>query len=117
MAHGLDWPAGSASSFTYAFTPLVAFGAIGVLVVLLRWAYRRGGSLVPAPSRPGRPDEYGLLVSVAAPQTATEAEEAMERLEGGGVRVTLAGTVAGPRLMVFADDESRARLLLSQPPV
>jgi hypothetical protein len=126
MPYGLDWPAGSAgaastasnaSSFSYAFTPLVAFGAVGVLVVVLRWAYRRGGSLVPPPPRPGRPDEYGLLVSIAAPQTATQAEEAMERLEQGGVRVTLAGTSSGPRLMVFADDESRARALLAQPPV
>ncbi len=117
MPHGLTWPAGPATSISYAFGPVVAFGAIGLLVVVLRWAYRRGGSLVPPPPRPGRPDEYGLLVSIAAPQTATEAELAMDRLERGGVRVTLAGTSAGPRLMVFADDEVRARTLLSQPPV
>ena len=79
-----------------------AVGARG----LLRWAYRRGGSLVPPPPAPGRPDEYGLLVSIAAPQTATDAEAAIERLEQAGVRVTLAATSAGPRLMVFADDEA-----------
>jgi hypothetical protein len=72
---------------------------------------------VAGAARPGRPDESGLLVSIAAPHTATEAEEAMERLEHGGIRVTLASTSAGPRLMVFADDESTARALLSQPPV
>lgn len=117
MPHGLSWPAGPASSLSYAFGPLVAFTAVGVLIVVLRWAYARGGSLVPPPPRTGRPDEYGLLVPIAAPQTATEAETAMERLERGGVRVTLAGTSSGPRLMVFADDEERARTLLTQPPV
>ena len=96
----------------YAFGPLVAFTAVGLLVLVLRWASRRGGSLVPPPARPGRPDEYGLLVSIAAPQTATEAEEAIERLEHAGVRVTLASTSAGPRLLVFRDDEDRARRLL-----
>lgn len=109
--------AGPASSFSYAFAPVVAFAAVGVLVLMLRWAGGRGGSLVPPPARPGRPDEYGLLVSIAAPMTATEAEAAMDRLERAGIRATLAGTSSGPRLMVFADDESRARGLLSQPPM
>jgi hypothetical protein len=98
----------------YAFGPLVAFTAVGLLVLVLRWASRRGGSLVPPPSRPGRPDEYGLLVSIAEPHTATEAEAAIGRLEEAGVRVTLASTSAGPRLLVFRDDEARARRLLSR---
>jgi hypothetical protein len=101
----------------YAFGPLVAFAVVGLLALVLRWAYRRGGSLVPPPPAQGRPDEYGLLVSIAAPQTATDAEAAIERLEEAGVRVTLAATSAGPRLMVFVDDEARARRLLSQPPI
>lgn len=105
-----------AGAYSYAFAPLVAFLAIGVLALVLRWASRRGGSLVPPPAHPGRPDEYGLLVSIAEPHTATEAEEAMERLELAGVRVTLASTSAGPRLMVFADDAARARRLLAQGP-
>ena len=105
-----------AGEYSYAFAPLVAFLAIGVLALVLRWASRRGGSLVPPPAHPGRPDEYGLLVSIAEPHTATEAEEAMERLELAGVRVTLASTSSGPRLMVFADDAARARRLLAQGP-
>lgn len=117
MLHGLSWPAGPASAFSYAFGPAVAFAAIALLVAVLRWANARGASLVAPPPRTGRPDEYGLLVPIAAPVTATEAETALDRLERGGVRATLAGTSSGPRLMVFADDEARARTLLAQPPV
>ena len=117
MPLGLSWPAGQATSFSYAFGPIVAFAAVALLVAILRWANARGSSLVPPPARTGRPDEYGLLVPIAAPMTASEALEALERLEGGGVRATLAGTSSGPRLMVFADDEALARALLSQPPV
>jgi hypothetical protein len=105
-----------AGALSYAFAPLVAFLVVGLLALVLRWAFRRGGSLVPPPAQPGRPDEYGLLVSIAAPQDATAAEAAMERLELAGVRVTLATTSSGPRLMVFADDEARARRLLAQGP-
>jgi hypothetical protein len=104
------------AGLSYAFGPLVAFAGVGVLIAVLRWAYARGGSLVVGPSRPGRPDEYGLLVPISAPQSATEAADALERLDSGGVRATLASTSSGPRLMVFADDEALARRLLAQPP-
>ena len=117
MPSGLSWPAGPASALSYAFGPVVAFAAVALLVLILRWANARGTSLIPPPPRSGRPDEYGLLVPITAPQTATEAEDALDRLERGGVRATLADTSSGPRLMVFADDEARARMLLAQPPV
>ena len=106
MVHGLS----------YAFGPLVAFAGVAVLVVVLRWAYARGGSLVAPPPRAGRPDEYGLLVPIAAPVSSTQAQDAMDRLENGGVRATLVSTSSGPRLMVFPDDEALARRLLAQPP-
>jgi hypothetical protein len=60
-------------SYSYAYGPVVAFLAIGVLVLMLRWAFARGGSVVERPSRPGDPDEYGLLDAVAAPGTYIEA--------------------------------------------
>ena len=83
-----------AGAISYAFAPLVAFLVVGVLALVLRWAFRRGGSLVPPPAQPGRPDEYGLLVSIAAPQTATEAEAA--------TRVPAAGTRWGEEPRRFA---------------
>jgi hypothetical protein len=91
---------------------LVAFGVVGVLALVLRWAFSRGSSVVRRPASPGRVDEYGLLVPVAAPRTYDAADLERRALEAAGIRVTLAQTLAGPRLMVFAEDVSRARAVL-----
>ncbi len=99
-------------SFSYAFGPLLAFGALGVLVLLLRWAFGHGGSLVERRPAPGSPQEYGLLVPVAEPATFVEAEIIRRRLVGAGLRATLAPTTHGPTVMVFPDDLQTARLVL-----
>ncbi|MGN6330023.1 MAG: hypothetical protein ACTHOD_00020 [Motilibacteraceae bacterium] len=101
------------SSYSYLGGPLVALGVVGVLVLLLRWTFSRGGSLVERPVRPGHEKDYGLLVSIASPSTHIEGEMLRRRLEDAGVRATLAQTVDGPRLMVFARDETTARRLLA----
>jgi hypothetical protein len=87
---------------------------VGVLVLLLRWTWGRGRSLVPRAPRPGAPGEYGLLVGVAAPRDAAEAERLMLLLQQAGIRCTLAHTTHGQRLMVFRDDLPRARAALSE---
>lgn len=94
---------------------LISFGVVGVLVLLLRWAFGSGKSLVARPVRRGEPAEYGLLVSVAAPVDAPEALRLVRLLEDAGIRNTLVDTVRGPRLMVWPADEGRARALLSEP--
>jgi hypothetical protein len=104
----------SSEPFSFVFVPLVAFACVGVLALLLRWAFGRGGSLVAAPPRRGSPQEYGLLVPVAAPRTAVDGEALRRKLEAGGLRVTLANTVEGPRLLVFPADEAQARALLEE---
>jgi len=86
---------------------------LGIFVVILRWAFSRGGSLVAAAPRPGTSDEYGLLVPVAAPSTYIEGEVLRRRLEEAGVRATLATTLDGPRVMVWPADEGRAREMLA----
>ena len=100
-------------TFSFLLGPLGAFAAIGVLTLLLRWAFGRGGSLVAAPARPGTPFDYGLLVPVGAPRTEAEGEAWRQALEDHGLRATIANTVSGLRLMVFAADEDRARAILS----
>jgi hypothetical protein len=100
------------SSFSYAFGPVLAFGALGVLVLLLRWAFGHGRSLVERRATPGAPQEYGLLVPVAEPATFVEAEIARLRLVGAGLRATLAPTTQGPAVLVFPDDLETARLVL-----
>jgi hypothetical protein len=93
----------------------LAVGALGVLVVLLRWTY--GGSsrtsLVAHRPTVGHSNEYGLLVAIAAPNTYIEAEMSVRRLEDAGIRVTLVTTSDGPRVMVFRENESVARQLLA----
>lgn len=101
-------------SFSYAFGPLVAAVLVGVFVVILRWAFRRGSSVVAAPPRPGQAEEYGLLVPVAAPATYIEGEMLRRTLEDAGVRANLASTLDGPRLMIWPQDEARARAVLGR---
>lgn len=99
-------------SFSYVFGPLVAFGGLGVLVLLLRWAFGGGKSLVERRPQQGGSTEYGLLVQVAAPQTFVEAEIIRRTLADAGLRATLAPTTQGPAVMVFPEDERNARLVL-----
>jgi hypothetical protein len=100
------------NAFSFVFGPVMAFALVGLFVVLLRWAFRRGSSVVAAPPRPGAPQEYGLLVPLVSPPTYIEGEMLRRTLEDAGVRATLAETLDGPRVMVWPDDLDRARQLL-----
>jgi hypothetical protein len=102
------------AGYSFLFSPLIALIVVGVLALLLRWAFRRGGSLVPRRPRPGDEHDYGLLVSIASPASYVEGEILRRRLVAAGVRATLAQTTAGPRLMVWPQDEHVARSLLAQ---
>jgi hypothetical protein len=100
-------------SFSYVFGPLVSVALIGLFVVILRWAFSRGSSVVAAAPRAGADHEYGLLVPIASPPTYIEGEVLRRRLEDSGVRANLATTIDGPRLMVWPSDEARARDVLA----
>jgi hypothetical protein len=92
----------------------MSFAAVGVLSLILRWAYSGSGrSLVERVSRPGAEDEYGLLVAIASPSTYIEGELMRQKLSDAGFRATLASTTEGPRLMVFDRDERAARRVLA----
>lgn len=103
-------------SLSFVRAPIVALAALGLLVLLLRWAFRRGASVVDRPARPGPADAYGLLVAVAAPPSFIEGEILRRSLEDGGIRANLASTTDGPRLMVFPADEQQARAILARGP-
>jgi hypothetical protein len=106
------WSVTSWGSWSYMFGPLVAFGCVGVLVVLLRWTFSHGRSLVERRSPAADPGSYGLLVRVAAPSTFIEAEMMRRRLLDAGLRATLAPTTEGPAVMVFPQDVARAQGVL-----
>lgn len=101
-------------SYSFAFGPVLAFLAVGVLALLLRWAFSSGHSVVERRPRQGTEGEYGLLVPVAAPGTYIEGEMVRRKLVDAGVRATLAPTSEGPRVMVFPEDASVARALLRE---
>ncbi len=103
------------TSISFMFGPVVALLALGVLILLLRWTFSHGHSLVERRAQTGSPDEYGLLVQVAAPATVVEAEMIRRRLLDAGLRATLAPTTEGPTVMVFREDEGRALVLLADP--
>ena len=93
----------------------IAVLAVGVLALLLRWAFGgRGRSLVERRSQQGHEDEYGLMVAVASPGTFIEGEAARQRLQDAGIRASLVTTSDGPRLMVLEPDETRARQVLAR---
>jgi hypothetical protein len=102
------------TSASFLVGPLIAFAVVGVLVLLLRWTFASGKSVVSKTPQPGRVDEYGLLVSVAAPPNYIEAEIVRRALEDAGIKATLTQTLAGPRLMVFPEDEARARAVVDR---
>jgi hypothetical protein len=105
---------GVGTSYSYAVGPIMAFVFLGIMIVLLRWAFRRGVSVVAAPPRPGPADEYGLLVPIATPPNYVEGEMLRRRLEDAGIRATLAQTLDGPRVMVWPGDEVKARACLGR---
>jgi hypothetical protein len=104
------------NAFSYAFGPIIGFLGLGAMVLILRWAFRRGGSLVERPVTPSHPSDYGLLVSVAGAHNYIEAEILRKTVEDAGIRVTLANTDQGPRIMVWPADEQLARQALSRGP-
>ena len=104
------------NSYSYVVGPILAFAGLGILILLLRWAFSRGHSVVAAPPQRGSAEEYGLLIPVAQPGTYVEGEIVRRQLEDAGIRATLAQTLDGPRIMVWPADEDAARRCLSRRP-
>ena len=105
-------PVTGSNPYSYRFGPFVALVVVIALGLLLRWAFARGSSLVERTPMRGAADEYGLLVPVASPPDYASGELMRRRLESAGVRAMLTTTADGPRVMVFPDDEDRARGLI-----
>jgi len=100
---------------TYGFVagPVLALGVVGVLSLILRWAFARGGSVVGRPPRRGAPGEYGMLVPVSTPVDQAQADRVVAYLADRGVRAISVPTTEGLRTMVFRDDELKAHNLLT----
>ncbi len=88
------------------------FAVMGVLILLLRWAFSRGSSLVERPRRAGEEDEYGLLRVVATPTNFIEGEIIKRKLIEHGIKATLTSTKQGPRIFVFPEEVKAAEAVL-----
>lgn len=99
---------------SFLVQPVLAFLGIGVLILILKWAFGRGSSVVAAPAKAGSASDYGLLEPIASPATYVEGEIWRRRLEDAGIRANLATTTDGPRVLVFPKDAERARSILRE---
>ena len=99
-------------SLSYAFGPVLALAGVGLLIVLLRLAFKPGGSLVQRRVTPASSDDYGMLVPVASPPNYADGEMLRRALEDVSIRATLAFTLDGPRVMVWPADVAIARATL-----
>lgn len=88
------------------------FFVLGVLIVLLRWSFSRGKSVVERPRRVGNDDEYGILEVVARPTNYIEGEMLKRRLIDNGIKATLTQTIQGPRILVFPNEVKAAQAVL-----
>ena len=84
------------------------------MVLILRWAFARGGSVVERAPKAGNPDEYGMLVPIASPSNYIEGEVLRRSLVDAGLRASLAQTNDGPRIMVWPKDVEVAKQVLKK---
>lgn len=94
------------------FSSFAGFAVLGVLIILLRWAFSRGSSVVEKPKSIGQEDEYGLLKAVANPSNHIEGEMLRRKLSEHGIKATLTQTKSGPRLFVFPEELKAAEAIL-----
>jgi hypothetical protein len=88
------------------------FAVLGFLIVMLRWAFSRGSSVVEKPLFQGNENEYGLLEVVAKPLNHIEDEMMKRKLLEHGIKATLTQTKQGPRILVFPEEVKVAQGIL-----
>ncbi|MEV0681911.1 hypothetical protein AB0I60_35860 [Actinosynnema sp. NPDC050436] len=81
---------------------------LGVLALLLRWAF--GNDRRAVPDYTG--DDFGLLSEVAVVPTPEAARVLAQRLRDAGIKTTVATRGDLHRLLVFPADAANAKLLL-----
>ncbi|MBU6347251.1 MAG: hypothetical protein KGQ38_01370 [Actinomycetales bacterium] len=101
-------------AFSFIFGPIIGFIGIGLMILVLRWAFARGQSIVERPAKSGDPSDYGMLVPVATPSDYIQGEVLRRSLVSAGIKATLATTNDGPRLLVWPVDTERAKKILSR---
>ena len=108
------------SSYSFLMGPLVAAGALAVIMLICRWVFstthrddRTARRLAKARAR----GDYGLLVPITRTRTVDDAEMLRGVLRDAGIRCTVAAAGDAPEdgtdVLVFRADALRARDLVS----
>jgi len=92
---------------------LSGFFIVGVLALILRWAYSSNNSLVERDKKIGSDDQYGLLKVAASPTNHIEGEMLRQKLLSVGIKATLSQTNTGPKILVFEKDLKIAKATLT----
>jgi hypothetical protein len=92
---------------------LSGFFVVGLLALILRWAYSSSNSLVERDKKIGSENEYGLLKVAASPKNHIEGEMLRQKLLSVGIKATLSQTNTGPKILVFEEDLKIARATLN----
>lgn len=108
-------------SYHYLVGPLVAFGALFVIILICRWVFStasRDDRTAQRLEKARSAGDYGLLVSVARVRTTDDADMLRGVLRDAGIRCTVAPPQQGAQqdgteLLVFRADAGRARDLVS----
>jgi hypothetical protein len=103
---------GGINNNLYLFS-LSGFLVVGLLAVILRWAYSNNNSLIERDKKIGSEDEYGLLQVAASPKNHIEGEMLRQKLLSVGIKATLSQTNTGPKILVFEEDLKIARATLN----
>jgi len=83
---------------------LSGFLVVGILAIILRWAYSSNNSLIERGKKIGSDDQYGLLKVAASPKNHIEGEMLRQKLLSVGIKATLSQTNTGPKILVFEKD-------------
>jgi hypothetical protein len=93
----------------FSAAPVVAFAAVALLALFLRWAFGTGD---PRRRKPATPSDDGLLLCVATASSRESALALRAVLSDAGIRSTV--RVPAPHraeVLVFPEDAERARAL------
>lgn len=103
------------TSFHFLLGPLVAVGALGLIVLVCRWVFstdHRDDRTARRLEKALSAGDYGLLVPVATVRTRDDAEMLRDVLKAAGLR---AGISEDLQVLVFSKDLPRAKQLVSTP--
>lgn len=92
---------------------LSGFLVVGVMIVILKWAFSGNKSVIEREKKIGNEDEYGLLRVAHSPKNHIEGEILRQKLLSVGIKATLSQTKNGPKILVFEEDLKIAKATLN----